>query len=833
MTNQLAGKQLGKYQIQAALGKGGMGMVYAGYDPLLDRKVAIKVLAPHLVWEEGFVERFLREARAAARIKHPNIVTVYDVGQEQDQFYFVMEYLEGQTLSDHIRSRGALPPDEALSILQPLADALDYAHQRGLVHRDIKPSNIIVGDGLRVTLTDFGIARAAQETRLTTTGAIMGTPEYMSPEQAWGEEVGHETDLYSLAVVAYEMLSGRVPFSGTTPHAVLYKQIHEPPPPIRDARPDLPPGVETVLARALDKEPGKRYATAKEFVGELESALARKLPAAAEEPPTLLLAADQAPSTPDRPASTPVPPRTQEPVPDRTQPTPEQLAPAQVVPEPASAAAEQLAPTQFAPEPAAAVAGQPAPTQITPEPAVQAPQPEAADRPAPARRRVPRFIWILGLVGLVAILAAAAGIILLAPGTDEPTPVPSAKASAGPTVTLVPTKRPAAEEPECPDPLGCALIGPDEPIAIGYLLSLSEAHVDMNITAVRGIVMAVEAKQQILGHPIELVGSDSGCEPDSAFEAANALASNPRLLAAIGPTCSGAVHAAMERLCAGNIPLISPSGVAPELTGPERRPEFHCFLRTASHDVSFAEAAAQFALSLGARRAATIQDPSPLSEGLVNLFSKAFEELGGNIVAQESFGPDSPDAGAIMERIAESEAQVIYAPLYVDQGVEIARLAREIPPLRGVHLIGADGMLTRVFPAAAGEASIGTFLSGPDVDVVGLAYFEFLDQYQELYGEPPRAPFHAPAHDAATMIFAAVERSAVRLDDGTLLVGRQALLEALYTTRNLKGVTGDLSCAEQGNCGNPSAAIYEIVSPDPDHWHPGTSPDNNPRKVWP
>ena len=801
MTNQLAGKQLGKYQIQAALGKGGMGMVYAGYDPLLDRKVAIKVLAPHLVWEEGFVERFLREARAAARIKHPHIVTVYDVGQERDQFYFVMEYLEGQTLADHIRQRGALPPDEALSILRPLAGALDYAHRHQLVHRDIKPSNIIVGDGLRVTLTDFGIARAAQETRLTSTGAIMGTPEYMSPEQAWGEEVGHQTDLYSLAVVAYEMLSGRAPFRGTTPHAVLYKQIHEPPPPIRDLRPELPPSVETVLSRALDKDPGKRYATAEAFVGELDLALAGKVPATPEEPPTLLLTPDQAPSPPEQPAPMAVPPRAEEPAPARTTPAPEPLAAAQVAPAPAA-----------------------------PEPELEQ---KPASHPASRPRRVPRLLWALGLVGLLAILAAVAGIIWFGSGEDEPTPTPSLQASIGPTVTLAPTQPPVAEEPECADPLGCALIRPQEPIAIGYLLDLSGPGGELGRTAVDGIVMAMDAKGDVLGHPIELVGSDTGCEPDRAFEAADALASNPRLLAAIGPTCSGAAPASIERMCAASIPLISPASVAPEFTGPERPAEFHCFLRTATHETWFVEAAAQFARSLGARRAAVIQDPSPLSESLANLFSRQFEELGGEIVGREGFGPDSPDAAAVMERIAESEPQVIYAPVYVDQGVEIARLIRAMPPLHSVPLIGADGMLTRVFSATAGEAAIGTFLSGPDVDVVGLAYFEFLDAYERTHGEPPRAPFHAPAHDAALMVFAAIERAAVPLDDGSLLVGRQALLDALHSTRNLSGVTGSLSCTEQGDCGNPSAAIYEIVSPDPDHWLPGASPDNNPRKVWP
>ena len=801
MTQQLVGKNLGKYQIQAALGKGGMGMVYAGYDPLLDRKVAIKVLAPHLIWEEGFVERFLREARAAARIKHPHIVTVYDVGQEQDQFYFVMEYLAGQTLAEYIRQRGALPPDEALSILHPLADALDYAHRHQLVHRDIKPSNIMVGDGLRVTITDFGIARAAQETRLTSTGAIMGTPEYMSPEQAWGEEVGHQTDLYSLAVVAYEMLSGRVPFSGTTPHAVLYKQIHEAPPPIRDLRPDLPAGVETVLSQALNKEPGQRHATAKAFVGELELALAGKLPAAPEEPPTLLLPVDQAPAPLEKPAPTPGPPRMQEPLSSRTTPAAEQRAPAKVTPAPAVPEPEQ--------------------------------KQKRASHPAPAQRRIPRLLWVLGLVGLLAILATVVAIVWLGPGKDEPTPATSPQASAGPTVTLAPTRPPVAAEPECTDPLGCALLRPEEPIAIGYLVSLSEPHADLNVTVVNGIVMAVEAKQDILGHPIELVGSNSGCEPDSAFEAADALAANPRLLAAIGPTCSGAAHAAAERMCAGNIPLLSPSSVAPELTGPDRPPEFYCFLRTASHEAQTAEAAARFARSLGARRAATIQDPSPLAERLVSLFSGHFQELGGEIVAQEGVGPDGPDLAAVMERIAESEPQVLYASLHVDQGVEIARLARAMPPLHDVALIGGDSMLTRIFPAATGEAALGTFLTGPDIAVVGPAYFEFLDRYQEIYGEPPRAPFHAPAHDAAMMVFAAIEKAAIPLDDGSLLVGRQALLEALYTTRNLKGVTGSLSCTEQGDCGHPSAAIYEITSPDPDHWHPGAGPEDNPRQVWP
>jgi serine/threonine-protein kinase len=266
MTDDQVGNRLGKYQIQTEIGKGGMGQVFLGYDAMLERQVAIKVLAPHLVWETGFVERFLREARAAARLKHSSIVTIYDVGQEGNKYYIVMEYLEGPTLARLIAQRGPQSSKIALPILGQLAGALDYAHGCGLVHRDVKPGNVIVSPSGHVTLTDFGVARAAQESRLTSTGALVGTPQYMSPEHAQGEEVDHRSDIYSLGVVAYEMLTGRTPFGATTPHAVLHQLIYDPPPPIYSLRPDLPPALEQVMATVLAKEPANRYQTAGDFV---------------------------------------------------------------------------------------------------------------------------------------------------------------------------------------------------------------------------------------------------------------------------------------------------------------------------------------------------------------------------------------------------------------------------------------------------------------------------------------------------------------------------------------------------------------------------------------
>ena len=791
MTEDLVGKKLGKYEIQAALGKGGMGMVYLGYDPLLDRKVAIKILAPHLVWEEGFVERFLREARAVARIKHPNIVTVYDVGQEQERFYFVMEYLEGQTLASYIRQQGALPPDEVLSMLHPLADALDYAHQHGLVHRDVKPGNVIIDSGKRVTLTDFGIARAAEQTRLTATGTLMGTPEYMSPEQAWGEQIGHQTDLYSLAVVAYEMLSGRVPFSGTTPHAVLYKQIHESPPPIRQSRPELPAGVEAVLARALDKEPGKRHATAKAFVGELESALAGEPVALPEEAPTELVAA-------------------------KLEAAPEEAPTELVAGKPGAPAPEEPAP----------VSGAKAPAQV--------PVPAVPPREKVARRRVPTVIWVLGALGALAILAGVIGIIWFsAGGGDEATPTPVAQATARQTATLAPTQPPSAAEPECNDPIGCVTIGPDEPIQIGVMLPLSGERQDFGIEAVHGIEIAAEHKREVLGHPIEVVAADSLCEEAGALPAAEALIASPRIVSVIGSGCPEADYAPIERLCAEGIPLISPSSLTPELTNPDRPGELRCFLRTAAVEDVRAELAAEYAWNSGIRRAAIIQDQGILSDNMVQRFSQRFQELGGDIVAHEGLGPDNPEVPPVLERLAESEPQLLYAPISVEWGAEIAIFMREIPPLREVQLLGADSMFTPRYLGAAGEAVVGTLLSAPDIEVVGPGYFEFLLAYEEAFGEPPRARLSAPSHDAAMMVFVAMEDVAQRLDDGRLIYGRAALLERLFATRNFQGVTGSLSCAPGGQCGNPSAAIYEIASPDPDHWRPGAGPDDNPRRIWP
>ncbi|MGD8903872.1 MAG: protein kinase [Anaerolineae bacterium] len=283
----LVGRKLGNYEIVDEIGRGGMAVVYRAYQRSLNRHVAIKVLAPQLSVDQQFVERFQREARAAAGLRHPHVVVIHDVAQEQGIYYIVMEYLEGRSLKELIQEEQSLSPKRATSIVEQVASALDYAHEQGFVHRDIKPANILVGKNDHITLTDFGIAKAASETQhLTRTGMLIGTPEYMSPEQAEGGTVDHRTDLYALGVVLYQMLTGRAPFHSTTPHATLHAVIYEPPPPVRRLRPSLSPAIESVVMRSISKQPASRYQNGSDMVAALQAAQSGQPTVAVAAPPS-------------------------------------------------------------------------------------------------------------------------------------------------------------------------------------------------------------------------------------------------------------------------------------------------------------------------------------------------------------------------------------------------------------------------------------------------------------------------------------------------------------------------------------------------------------------
>jgi serine/threonine-protein kinase len=256
----------GRYEILRHLARGGMAEVYLAHDLMLDRPVALKVLFPELSTDRNFVERFRREAQAAANLSHPNIVSIYDWGEEEGTYFIVMEYIEGRTLGQIIRGDGPLLADRAAEIGADVAAALAFAHRSGVVHRDVKPGNVLISPTGQVKVTDFGIARAANSDQdLTQTGAVMGTATYFSPEQAQGNRVDGRSDVYSLGVVLYEMTVGRPPFSGDNPMAIAYKHVREEPVPPRSINADVPEAFEAIVLQAMAKNPNDRYTSADEL----------------------------------------------------------------------------------------------------------------------------------------------------------------------------------------------------------------------------------------------------------------------------------------------------------------------------------------------------------------------------------------------------------------------------------------------------------------------------------------------------------------------------------------------------------------------------------------
>ncbi len=276
-----------RYEVVRRVGTGGMADVYLARDTQLGRQVALKILHSRYAGDQSFVDRFRREAHAAANLQHPNIVQIYDWGREDDYHFIVMEFVEGSALKDLIAAEAPLDPRQAVEIAGKVLAALAYAHRSGLVHRDVKPGNIMLGIDGKVHVTDFGIARAASGDTMTQTGTILGTAYYLSPEQAQGLPLDGRSDLYSLGIVLYEMLTGKRPFEGDTPVAIAYKHVREQPRPPSHHRPGIPSGLEAIILTALTKRPEDRYSSAAQMRRDLEAFLeGGKVTAAVPTPQT-------------------------------------------------------------------------------------------------------------------------------------------------------------------------------------------------------------------------------------------------------------------------------------------------------------------------------------------------------------------------------------------------------------------------------------------------------------------------------------------------------------------------------------------------------------------
>jgi serine/threonine-protein kinase len=275
-----------RYELEELVGTGGMSTVFRAHDRQLERRVAIKILHEHYAEDPEYLERFRSEARAVARLSHPNIVTVIDRGDDDGRQYIVFEYVDGENLKELALRSGRLPVRRALELALAIADGLSFAHQRGLVHRDVKPQNVLLNKDGDVKVTDFGIARSLHvEHGVTQTGTVMGTGEYLAPEQASGKPVSPATDVYSLGVVLWELLAGDVPFVGENFVAIALRHVNELPPDLRERRPDVSPRLAAAVDRALAKDPARRFPTMTDFAKELRACLAEAEGTAAVAPP--------------------------------------------------------------------------------------------------------------------------------------------------------------------------------------------------------------------------------------------------------------------------------------------------------------------------------------------------------------------------------------------------------------------------------------------------------------------------------------------------------------------------------------------------------------------
>jgi serine/threonine protein kinase len=261
----------GRYELEELVGSGGMSSVYRAHDRLLERTVALKILHEQFTRDDGYVERFRREARAVAQLAHPNIVTVIDRGEQDGRQFIVFEYVDGMNLKELMTQEGPVSPREAIELALQVARGLSFAHDNGLVHRDVKPQNVLLDADGRAKVTDFGIAHAVDVDGMTITGTIMGTSNYIAPEQARGQPVDEQTDVYSLGCVLYELLTGEVPFEGDNFVAVAMRHVNDPVPSVRDVRPDVPPRLDWAIQQAMAKDHDERFESMAEFAAELEA----------------------------------------------------------------------------------------------------------------------------------------------------------------------------------------------------------------------------------------------------------------------------------------------------------------------------------------------------------------------------------------------------------------------------------------------------------------------------------------------------------------------------------------------------------------------------------
>jgi branched-chain amino acid transport system substrate-binding protein len=417
-------------------------------------------------------------------------------------------------------------------------------------------------------------------------------------------------------------------------------------------------------------------------------------------------------------------------------------------------------------------------------------------------------LTLFTLLLLVLALAACGGQVQQAAEEVAPT-VAAAVEEAGEAVEA-PAEEAMADE-GCTDALGCVEVAPGDPILIASALVISGPNSDLGQDSQRGAEIAIDLHGDVMGHPVELQPEDDGCNAEGGQTAGTKIVANPQVVGIIGTSCSGAGVPMAQIVSDAGYVMISPSNTSPALTDPDQawKPGY---LRTAHNDLIQGAAMADYAYDVvGARTAAAIHDGDPYTEGLARAFSDAFTAKGGEIVAFEAEAADATNVEPLLTTIAASSPEFLYYPVFVPLGSLITNTAKTISGLEGVQLAAADGVQSPTFLENVTTSGEGMVVSGPDLAFSNTFYNDtFLPKHQEMYGMAPTSVFHAHAFDATNMLLSAIEAVGKEESDGTLLIGRQALRDALYATSGFEGVTGTLTCNEYGDCADAKISVSRI-----------------------
>lgn len=411
---------------------------------------------------------------------------------------------------------------------------------------------------------------------------------------------------------------------------------------------------------------------------------------------------------------------------------------------------------------------------------------------------------------LLVLLSLLLALFLVACGGSEGSESAATEANESAASSETAVEAPADAGATCTDAIGCVEVAPGDPIMLASSLVVSGPNTELGLDSQYGVEIAIDLRGEIMGHTIELQPEDDGCSAEGGQTSAQKIVSNPQIVAIIGTSCSGAGVPAAKIISDAGYAMVSPSNTSPSLTDPALHEAG--YLRTAHNDKIQGAAMADFAYNqLGVRKAAVIHDGDPYTEGLATVFSDSFKALGGEIVAFEAEAADATNVEPLLTSIAASGPEFIYFPVFIPLGSLLTNSAANIEGLKGVVLAGADGIQSPSFLENTVGTSEGMYASGPDLSFSNAFYTDtFLPAYMEKAGTEPTAPFHAHAFDATNMVLDAIEKVAQQGADGTLLIGRQALRDALFATSGMEGITGTITCDEYGDCADPQISVSQV-----------------------